>query len=79
MKGTWKFWALAALVVACGGSERGAARLMETAAFEERQNNFAYAAKLYERVVEEHPDSDLAVEARRRLDAIDRGDIEALR
>lgn len=72
-------WICVALAVGCGGSERASSRLMETAAFEEQQNNFAYAGRLYERVVDEYPDTAAAVEARRRLDAIARGDLEALR
>lgn len=72
-------WMFLVIVVGCGGSERASSRLMETAAFEERQNNFAYAAKLYERVLDEYPATDAATEARRRLDAIEHGDIEALR
>jgi hypothetical protein len=62
---------LAALVLAaaCGGG--GAGELMETAAFEELQNNPVHARQLYAEVVAKYPDSPEAKKAAERLRALD--------
>lgn len=59
---------LAALLAGCGG---GAGSLMETAEFEELQQNRTHARELYEQVLREYPDSPEAATARERLAALD--------
>jgi hypothetical protein len=49
----------------------GPAETMETAKFEELQQNLPHARELYERVIEEYPDSPEANEARARLQGLD--------
>jgi hypothetical protein len=58
---------LAAVTVGCGG---GADQLMETARFEEVQNNPAHARQLYEEVVRRHPGTPQARAAEERLRAL---------
>ena len=50
---------------ACGPDQ--AAQLLETAQFEERQNNRAHAKELYEEILRHYPDSPAAATARARL------------
>ena len=52
------------LLVGCGD---GAKDLYDTAELEEKQNNRPHAAKLYRQIVEEHPDSPYASQAKARL------------
>jgi TolA-binding protein len=59
--------ALAALLSGCGS---GADELMETAAFEELQNNPAHARQLYEQVVKQYPGTPEAAKASERLRAL---------
>jgi hypothetical protein len=59
---------LAAVAAGCGG---GADELMETARFEELQNNAAHARQLYEDVVRRYPGTPQAREAETRLRALD--------
>ncbi len=70
---TWKrtrILALAVLIASCGTPEEKAERLVEIAAFEERQSNWEHATEVYEVVVEDYPDTEAAAEARRRIEAI---------
>jgi TolA-binding protein len=53
------------LGMACGSDK--AAELLETAQFEERQNNRAHAKELYEEILRNYPDSPAAPTARARL------------
>ncbi|WHZ23886.1 MAG: hypothetical protein OJF47_002998 [Nitrospira sp.] len=50
---------------ACGPDQ--ATQLLETARFEERQNNRAHAKELYEEILRRYPDSPVAETARTRL------------
>lgn len=50
---------------ACGPDQ--AAQLLETAQFEERQNNKTHAKELYEDILRRYPDSPAAKTARTRL------------
>jgi hypothetical protein len=60
------------LVASLAGCMRsGAAELMETAKFEELQQNVPHARELYQRIVAEYPDSPEAKVARDRLAALD--------
>jgi TolA-binding protein len=58
---------LAAALAACGES---ADQLLETAAFEEIQNNPAHARQLYERILRDHPDTPQAKTAAEKLRAL---------
>ncbi|MBI4001608.1 MAG: tetratricopeptide repeat protein [Nitrospira defluvii] len=61
-------WIILALLLtgsACGPDQ--AAQLLETAQFEERQNNRAHAKELYEDIIQHYPDSPAAQTARTRL------------
>jgi TolA-binding protein len=53
-----------------GCMRSGAAELMETAKFEELQQNVAHARELYQRIVTDYPDSPEAKQARDRLTAL---------
>ena len=57
---------LLGMLMACGEDP---GQLFETAQFEEQQHNRAHAQELYERIIQEHPDSEFAEKARRRLEA----------
>jgi hypothetical protein len=56
------------VLAACSG-EKGKQQL-ETAQFEEKQNNREHAVKLYEEVVKKYPGSPTAKVAQERLDAL---------
>jgi TolA-binding protein len=59
------------MIAAC--SRSGPDELLETARFEELQRNVPHARKLYAEIVEKHPDSPQAAEARKRLAVLDAG------
>jgi outer membrane protein assembly factor BamD (BamD/ComL family) len=52
------------LLLGCGDKAKD---LYDTAQLEEKQNNRPHAAKLYRQIVEEHPDSPYADQAKSRL------------
>ena len=55
---------LLALIVGCGDKAKD---LYDTAQFEEKQFNKPHATKLYRQIVEEHPNSPYANQAKARL------------
>ena len=55
------------LLVGCGDKAKD---LYDTAQFEETRNNGPHAAKLYRQIVEEHPDSPYADQAKTGLAAL---------
>ena len=57
------------LIVGCGGESQES--LFETAQFEERQTNVVHAGELYQRIMQEHPDSEWAKKAKARLEQLD--------
>lgn len=61
----WTMLTLLLMGTACGPDQ--AAQLLETAQFEERQNNRAHAKELYEEILRNYPDSPAALTARARL------------
>ncbi|BCS55513.1 hypothetical protein [Geobacter sp. SVR] len=61
--------ALTLLSAGCSG-EKKAAELLDTARFEEKQNNREHAAKLYEEIIRKYPGSPSATAAVQRLDAM---------
>lgn len=58
-------------LAACSGD--GGKQQLETAQFEEKQNNREHAVKLYEEVVSKHPGSPNAKIAQERLNALKGG------
>lgn len=56
------------LLSACGQDQP--AQMLETAQFEERQNNAVHATQLYEDIVRQYPDSTAAKSARIRLEEL---------
>ncbi|MDH5524629.1 MAG: hypothetical protein OEY01_11650 [Desulfobulbaceae bacterium] len=52
------------LLTACGPSPQ---ELFDTAEFELLQTNYPHAAKLYQEIIDRHPDSELVEKARARL------------
>lgn len=63
--------ALPLLTGGCSG-EKKAAELLETARFEEKQNNREHALKLYDEIVGKYPGSPAADAARARLNQLKR-------
>lgn len=61
----WIILTLLLMGSACGPDQ--AAQLLETAQFEERQNNRAHAKQLYEDIIHRYPDSPAAQTAKTRL------------
>jgi len=55
-------------LTACTGDQ--GAQQLETAQFEEKQNNIEHALKLYEEVVSKYPDSPNAKIAQERLNVL---------
>ena len=66
MKSLSKFFATSLLLLLVGCGDR-AKDLYDTAQLEEKQFNKPHAAKLYQRIVEEYPDSPYASQAKTRL------------
>ena len=63
--------ALLTATLACFGcSGNNAAELLDTAKFEELQNNREHARQLYEEIVKKYPASEQAKAARERLSAL---------
>lgn len=65
--------ALIIMSAAACSSGNGGAQQLETAQFEEKQNNKEHAMKLYEEVVKKYPGSPNAKLAQERLDALKGG------
>lgn len=65
---------IAALALtAFGCNSNNGAQQLETALFEEKQNNREHAIKLYEEVIRKYPDSANARTAREHLDSLKSG------
>jgi outer membrane murein-binding lipoprotein Lpp len=60
----------AALLAGCVSGEKKAADLLDTARFEEKQNNFEHAAQLYEEILKKFPDTPAAKEASARASVL---------
>lgn len=65
----WSAMVLATALGGCGGP--GPGELLDTAQFEEVQNNPAHARELYAEIVRRFPDSPAAATARSRLAALE--------
>ena len=59
-----------AILVGCTSGEKKAAELLDTAVFEEKQNNFEHATKLYDEIIRKHPQSQSAQEARAHMEKL---------
>ncbi len=71
----WKQWITLVVwvsVLGVSGCGEDPKQLFETAQFEEQQNNQAHARELYERIVQIHPESDWAKQAKGRLAELDK-------
>jgi TolA-binding protein len=55
------------LSAGCTSGDSKAAGLLDTARFEEKQNNFEHAASLYDEILKKYPSSPAAQEAGKRL------------
>lgn len=55
---------LLSLLTGCGEDPT---QLLETARFEEQQNNLLHAQELYEQIIRDHPDSPQAQTAKERM------------
>jgi TolA-binding protein len=62
------FLCILALLAAFGCSGQDPSDLFATAQFEERQNNREHAVQLYEQIIRDHPQSEVAQQARQRLE-----------
>lgn len=60
-------------ITVAGCSNDQGSQQLETARFEEKQNNREHAIKLYEEVVKKHPGTPNAKAAEERLNALKRG------
>jgi TolA-binding protein len=58
------------MIAGCTSDNKKAADLLDTASFEEKQNNFEHAAKLYDEILKNYPSTQAAKEAKERLDAL---------
>jgi TolA-binding protein len=58
---------LATLAGGCTSGEKKATELLETARFEEKQNNLEHAAKLYDEILKKYPSSPAAKDAATRM------------
>lgn len=61
---------LVAAIALSGCTGNKAAELLDTAKFEEVQNNKEHAVQLYEKIVKSYPDSEQAKIAKDRLSAL---------
>lgn len=60
------------LLTGCTSGEKKAAELLETARFEEKQNNREHATELYREIITKYPDSAASMDATQRLDELRR-------
>ena len=67
----WITLAVWVFVLGLSGCGEDPKQLFETAQFEEQQNNQAHARELYERIVQTHPESEWAKQAKGRIAAMD--------
>ena len=66
-------WLCAALLALSGCEGNKADELLETAQFEERQNNRDHARQLYEDILRDYPKSEAARKAQDRLQEMTTG------
>jgi hypothetical protein len=56
----------------CSTADKQAAELLDTARFEEKQNNYAHAAQLYDEILKKYPASPASKEAATRAAELSR-------
>lgn len=66
-------WLCIALLALSGCNGSKADELLDTAQFEEKQNNRDHARQLYEEILRDYPKSEAARKAQERLDRIQAG------
>jgi TolA-binding protein len=66
----WPTWLCLAVLALSGCNGSKADELLETAQFEEKQNNRDHARQLYEEILRGYPQSEAARKAQERLDRI---------
>ena len=59
-----------ALLAGCSSGENKAAGLLETARFEEKQNNYEHAKKLYDEILKNYPATPAAAQAKARSEEL---------
>lgn len=59
-----------ALISGCSSAESKAKELYETALFEEKQNNFEHATKLYDEIIRTYPNTRVAADAALRQNVL---------
>lgn len=60
----------ALLLTGCTSGEKKASELLETARFEEKQNNREHASQLYNEIIQKYPGSPASKNAAARLDEL---------
>lgn len=68
----WTSWLCVVLLALSGCTGSQADDLLDTAQFEERQNNRDHARQLYEEILRDYPQSEAARKAQERLRQLDR-------
>jgi TolA-binding protein len=58
------------MLAGCASGDKKGAELLDTAKFEEKQNNYEHAARLYDEILKKYPGSPAAQEATTRLGAL---------
>ncbi|TAJ10055.1 MAG: hypothetical protein EPO61_04895 [Nitrospirae bacterium] len=66
----WPTWLCLAVLALSGCNGSKADELLDTAQFEEKQNNRDHARQLYEEILRDYPKSEAARKAQDRLDRI---------
>lgn len=61
----------AIMLTGCTSSEKIATELLDTARFEEKQNNREHAIKLYQEIIHKHPASAASKDAATRLSELE--------
>lgn len=70
MKTVCSIMLVLAMLTGCTSGDKKAAELLETARFEEKQNNLEHASQLYDEILRKYPASPAAKDAAARKDAI---------
>lgn len=63
---------LVSTLAGCASGEKKAAELLETARFEEKQNNLEHATQLYNEILKKYPSAPAAKEAAARMGELTR-------
>ena len=58
------------ILAGCTSGEKKAAELLDTAVFEEKQNNFEHASKLYDEIIKKYPETKMAQAAAAHLETL---------